>query len=235
MLRNHALRSALLALAFSAASCSAKDSGADVDAGQTVDAGAVTDAGTTLDAGTNPDAGMTSDAGNTPDAGETQDSGPADSGRADGGLTTAALAGTFLANNPTTACYATILDNSVVEVAAVDADTVTLADGSHTFTCDLSGTNLLCAPLSDSSTVTLTPGTDCQWPYSVSLSIAGVAVDSFDVTVSFATMASPSGEQCANVLGVCNGQGAGTFARFVPSQSQPSAPAKRSIIADSSR
>jgi hypothetical protein len=214
-MKNLSILAVALAVAVAAVACSGSSDSTETGDGQgTHDAGHVVDSGQPpADAGGDP-----ADAGSNPsDAGDTSDAG------VQNGLVASDLVGTFTANNPSTACYATLLDNAIVKVTATDSDTVSITDGTLTFNCDLSGTTLVCPSVSGASAVTLQPGVDCSWPYQVTVTITEVTKDSFAAAVAFVTSASPTSETCANYLGVCSGSASGTFSRYVGNDTPPPA------------
>ena len=149
-------------------------------------------------------------------------------------LTAADLAGTFLGNSPVEACYATILNQTVVELTAVDADTVTIDDGTHTFSCDLVGTTLVCPGVNGvTSSVAVGPDMYCDWPYTVDVTIVGVTADQFDAAVTFATTPSPTSPTCASILSTCRGAASATFARWVRPTPEAPTPPKKAMVAPS--
>lgn len=163
--------------------------------------------------------------------GDTDQGGGGDTDQGGGGLVGADLVGTFEGHAPVTACFATILDHAVVEVTAVDTNTVSITDGKVTLTCDIVGDTLDCAPYSGTEINIQVDGSHfCNWPYRVSADITGVTADGFTAQVGFETSPSPTSALCEQYLGVCTGTSTAAFAKFVPSGDTPNAPAAKAMV-----
>jgi hypothetical protein len=143
---------------------------------------------------------------------------------------TAALVGVYSTNQPAqTPCLVTLFQQTVVTIEAIDADTFRVTDGTNPFECDITGTDVSCDTASGSTTVQIGPQTYCEWPYTVTAQIVGLASTGFQATVSFSTAQSPTTQSCGAALNVCMGQGTATFSRFVASPQQPTPPAVSAI------
>ncbi len=140
------------------------------------------------------------------------------------------LVGRFMANAPTSACNAQIFNQTVVEITEVDADSVNITDGTVTFTCDISGTDLVCPPaVGTTRSIQIAQFEWCDWPYTATVEIHNVDADSFFVDLSFMTSPATGGPNCANAFGVCNGQAAAAFARMEETPGVPQAPMKAMV------
>lgn len=146
------------------------------------------------------------------------------------GLPASDLVGRFMANSPTIACNANIFNQTVVEVTEVDADSVSITDGTVTFTCDISGTDLICpTAVGSTNNIQINQFEWCNWPYLADVEVHNVDVDSFFVNLSFVTSPAVGGEHCPSVLGVCSGQGAASFMRMEETPGLPQVPMKAMV------
>jgi hypothetical protein len=210
----------LLAAALTVGCSSSTDKSEDTDVSEDTDAVDTVDTTDTTDTDNGGGGGDTDNGGG---GGDTDDGG--------GGLVGADLVGTFEGHAPVTACFATILDHAVVEVTAVDTDTVSISDGKVTLTCDIVGDTLACDPFSGTEINIQVDATHfCNWPYTVSADITGVTADGFSAQVAFQTAPSPTSAICEAYLGVCNGGSTATFAKFVPSGDNPIPPPAKAMV-----
>ncbi len=149
------------------------------------------------------------------------------------GLQASDLVGTFLGSNPTEACFATILDNTVVELTSPAPGEIVIWDGGREISCTLADGALTCPQVSATTTsIPIAPGVYCDWPYSVDVTIGNLSADGFDATVQFATSPSPTSQACAAALSQCSGAATATFARWIaPTPDAPMPAAKHMVKA----
>jgi hypothetical protein len=208
MTRSHTISSVIFVLL---AACAGSDKATTED----------TDTTTTDDTEIAADSDITSDDTDTTTTDDTDVTPP----------TAAGLVGVFSAHEPVEACNAWLMSNTIVDVAAVDADSVSISDGTNTFACDLNGTELDCPPVSGTtSNILIGPDAACDWPYTVTVDITDVNADGFTAAVFFATSPSPTSVTCANVLGVCYGNATGTFTRWVPPAPGATPPVTKAMV-----
>ncbi len=148
-----------------------------------------------------------------------------------GGLVGTDLVGTFEGHAPVNACDATILDHTVVEVTAVDTDTVSITDGKVTLTCDIVGDTLACAPYSGAElNIQVDASHFCTWPCTVRAEITGVTADAFTAQSGFQTASSPTSALCEQFLGACTGASSSTFTKVVPSGDNSIRPPTKAMV-----
>lgn len=142
-----------------------------------------------------------------------------------------ALAGVWTANNPSESCYATILNDTTVEIDAADASHFTISDGTHTFACTWTDGAVSCPQISGTTTgIAIAPGVYCDWPYVVDLGVTISDADHFNAAVSFTTSPSPTSESCAWTLGACTGSNNANFTRWTPAAADEVPPPAQAMV-----
>lgn len=185
---------------------------------------ACTSGGADKDTDSDATGGDDTDDGSTDDADDTDDASSDDTTDTDDTdgpsaqpvdvVSAAALAGKFLGNSPSEACYATFLSSTVLEITAGTDDNVTLSDGTLSAECEIVGATLVCADIENMTSVQIGDAL-CTWPYTVTLTVTDIAASGFDLALSFQTeVGFGSSAACAQNLMVCVGTGAATFSRW---------------------